>query len=89
MGASLPTRIKAFFSVMVISQFISTKNLRLHHQLGRLCLPCFGILKEYVCIRVGHEAGPCTATFNDLLCFSQGVLLAHFQKCGEKLNSAS
>jgi hypothetical protein len=23
----------------------------------------------YVCIRVGHKAGPCTATFNDLLCF--------------------
>jgi hypothetical protein len=22
-----------------------------------------------VCIRVGHKAGPCTATFNDLLCF--------------------
>jgi hypothetical protein len=21
----------------------------------------------YVCIRVGHKAGPCTATFNDLL----------------------
>jgi hypothetical protein len=24
----------------------------------------------YVCIRVGHKAGPCTATFNDLLCFT-------------------
>jgi hypothetical protein len=23
----------------------------------------------YVFIRVGHKAGPCTATFNDLLCF--------------------
>jgi hypothetical protein len=23
----------------------------------------------YICIRVGHKAGPCTATFNDLLCF--------------------
>jgi hypothetical protein len=23
----------------------------------------------YVCIRLGHKAGPCTATFNDLLSF--------------------
>jgi hypothetical protein len=24
----------------------------------------------YICIRVGHKAGPCTATFNDLLCLT-------------------
>jgi hypothetical protein len=24
----------------------------------------------YVCIRAGHKTSPCTATFNDLLCFS-------------------
>jgi hypothetical protein len=27
----------------------------------------------YVCIRVGHKAGPCTATFN-----SEGLLFSHF-----------
>jgi hypothetical protein len=36
-------------------------NIYGHMSLGR----------GYVCIRVGHEAGPCTATFNDLLCFGQ------------------
>jgi hypothetical protein len=25
----------------------SAKNLRLRHQLGRLCLPCFGFIWEY------------------------------------------
>jgi hypothetical protein len=29
---------------------------------------CLYIRIMYVCIRVGHKAGPCTATFNDLLC---------------------
>jgi hypothetical protein len=29
----------------------------------------------YACIRVGHKAGPCTATFNDLLCFKSPIHL--------------
>jgi transposase len=50
MGASLPTQIKVCFNAMETSQFTFNQkapSLRLRHQLGRLCLPCFEILREY------------------------------------------
>jgi hypothetical protein len=51
MDASLPTRIKAYINAMETSQFTFNQKarcLRLCHQLGTLCLPCFGILRELV-----------------------------------------
>jgi hypothetical protein len=32
---------------------------------------------------VGHKAGPCTATFNDLLCFAQLLVIAIKPKAKE------
>jgi hypothetical protein len=37
--------------------------------LWRLRCPMTSQFQMYVCIRVGHKAGPCIVTFNDLLCF--------------------
>jgi hypothetical protein len=50
MGGSLPTRIKACFNAMETSQFTfnqKARSLGLRHQLGRLCLLCFEIVREY------------------------------------------
>jgi hypothetical protein len=49
-GASLPTEINACSNAMETSQFTfnqTARSLRLSQQLGRLCLLCFGILREY------------------------------------------
>jgi histone-lysine N-methyltransferase SETMAR len=66
MGASLPTRIKACFNAMEISQITfrqKSSKFKVTPSAGKVML----------------------AVFWD----SQGVLLAHFQKRGENVNSAS
>jgi hypothetical protein len=39
------------------------------------CDISFWLRRRIVCIRMGHKAGPCTATFNDLLCLNCAELL--------------
>jgi hypothetical protein len=47
MDASLPAHIKACFNAN-IPLHLQPKGLSLHHQMGRLCLSCFWILRQYL-----------------------------------------